>query len=195
MDALKRAIASLNRRKFAPARRSRHLPLVVERNLGARQLTGAPAHRLVRWLHAHGADEFSVCVLALQETQAPFVDAFEDAFAPYALPDGERPVLDGPLLVERLHAVTGHPDESASAVCGTRRIRLWSLCTENLPLLLSFCDDGILEWPVGPDGWFEDFTIYRDGALVLGVVSDERAGVVRVTPREYAALVREGHCG
>ncbi|MEO7360596.1 MAG: hypothetical protein ABI120_09705, partial [Gemmatimonadaceae bacterium] len=49
-------------------------------------LDGAHSAELLRYLLAHGADEFSVTVMALQDTQAPFADAFEDELDPHARP-------------------------------------------------------------------------------------------------------------
>lgn len=180
-----------NPRNLAPFLWRAQLPPIVERDLGERELTGAPSHRLVRWSLTHGADEFSLRVLALHETQAPFVDAFEDALAPYALPNGHRPTIDRDRLGSRQDASHRIGHETASVVSGSQDVRLWALTEASVRPLLSFCEDGILSWPVGPDGWFEDFTIYRAGALLLGVVSDERVGVLRVTPHELTTVMRD----
>ena len=48
-----------------------------------RGLRGDRGVRLLRCLLAHGADEFSIRVMALHDTPAPFVDAFEDELGPY----------------------------------------------------------------------------------------------------------------
>jgi hypothetical protein len=132
-------------------------------------LRGERAPRLLRYLLAHGADEFSITVMALQDTQAPFVDRFEDELAPFERPAAARRVL-----------AAGH----ATGV--TRRVRLWTLNEESLARLLSFIDTGLFHWPVGPDGWFENLTIYRRGELVLGLDSHEREGVLCLTHHEHA---------
>ena len=125
--------------------------------------------RLLRYLLAHGADEFSITVMALQDTLAPFADAFEDELAPF-----ERPVT-------RRRVVT-----DADRYDMTRAVRLWSFHEESLTRLLTFFDRGLFHCPPGPDGWFEDLAIYRRGELLLGLVSDEQEGVLRLTRDELA---------
>ncbi|MEP6780333.1 MAG: hypothetical protein ABJC26_10620 [Gemmatimonadaceae bacterium] len=124
--------------------------------------------RLLRYLLEHGADEFSITVMALQDTQAPFVDAFEDELGPYELSTASRRVLT---------ATEGNNL--------TRPVRLWTFNEASLARLLSFTDTGLFHWPAGPDGWFEDLTIYRRGELTLGLVSHEREGVLRLTHQEH----------
>jgi len=144
------------------------------RFLSEHSLRGERGPRLLRYLLAHGADEFSITVMALQDTPAPFVDAFEDELAPY-----ER-------------AVTPRRTLTASMPTDlVRPVRLWTLTDASLERLLSFVDESLFYWPAGPDGWFEDLTIYRRGELVLGLVSHEKEGVLRLAPnehREVAAL-------
>ena len=142
--------------------------------LETRYLTeqGVPRERgaaLLRYLLHRGADELSIVVMALQETQAPFADAFEDAMAPF-----ERAVA--PRRIPG--AVEGQPMPSD--------IRLWTLDATSLERLLGFLDEGIFHCPAGPDGWLEDLRVYRAGELLLGIVSHEREAVLRLTPQEHA---------
>ena len=125
--------------------------------------------RLLRYLLEHGADEFAITVMALQDTQAPFADAFEDELGPY-----ERPVA-----FRRVVMATEGKDL-------TRPVRLWTFSETSLTRLLSFTDTGLFHWPAGPDGWFEDLTIYRRTELILGLVSHEREGVLRLTRQEQS---------
>lgn len=127
--------------------------------------------RLLQYLVEHGADEFSITVMALQETQAPFADAFEDELGPFERPFAARRVLT-----------------AAEGKDLTRPVRLWTFNSETLTRLLSFTDTGIFHWPAGPDGWLEDLTIYRRGELTLGLVSHEREGVLRLTRHEHSAV-------
>ncbi len=132
--------------------------------------------RLLRYLLEHGADEFSITVMALQDTQAPFADAFEDELGPY-----ERPAVSRRVITD-----TDGGD-------ATRTVRLWTLNEASLTRLMSFIDTGLFHWPAGPDGWLEDLTIYRRGELMLGLLSNERKGVLCLTPMEHddvAALDR-----
>ncbi|MHB1223711.1 MAG: hypothetical protein ACYC2G_06635 [Gemmatimonadaceae bacterium] len=136
-------------------------------------LRGERGPRLLRYLLQRGADEFAITVMALQDTPAPFADAFEDEMAPFARGMAPR------------RTVTSPPPTSLA-----RPVRLWSLDERSLRHLLSFLDDGLFHCPPGPDGWLEDLTIYRAGELVLGLVSGEREGVLRLTPEEHAEAAR-----
>jgi hypothetical protein len=134
-------------------------------------LRGERGPRLLRYLLQRGADEFSITVAALQDTPAPFADAFEDELARYERAAARRRVISG-----------ADPQDLA------RSVRLWSFNEESLERLLSFVDRSLFHWPAGPDGWLEDLTVYRHGELVLGLVSHEREGVLRLTPRELAEV-------
>jgi hypothetical protein len=127
--------------------------------------------RLLRYLLQRGADEFSITVAALQDTPAPFADAFEDELGRYERAAARRRVLSGAVT----HGLT-------------RPVRLWSYDEESLEHLLSFVDKSVFYWPAGPDGWLEDLTVYRHGELLLGLVSHEREGVLRLTPEELAEV-------
>lgn len=141
------------------------------RYLDEQSLRDDRAPRLLRYLLAHGADEFSITVMALQDTPAPFVDAFEDELGPYERQPAAR------------EALTRGADRRA-----TRTVRLWTFNESSLARLLSFLDSGVFRSPAGPDGWFEDLTIYRRGELILGVVSHTLEGELRLTPLEHAAV-------
>ena len=138
-------------------------------------LRGERAPKLLRYLLARGADEFSITVMALQDTPAPFADAFEDELGPF-----ERPVARRRVLVDA--------DGSDFA----RSVRLWTFNERSLERLLSFLDTSVFHCPAGPDGWLENLTLYRQGELVLGLVSDEQEGVLRLTPSELAEVAALG---
>ena len=134
-------------------------------------LRGERGTRLPRYLLEHGADEFSITVMALQDTQAPFADAFEDELGPYERPVAARRVRTG---VEAMEL--------------TRIVRLWAFTEASLLRILSFMDTGLFHCSAGPDGWLEDLTIYRRGELALGLVSHEQEGVLRLTHQEHAEV-------
>ncbi len=137
------------------------------RYVSPRGLRGGRGVRLLRYLLERGADEFSIKVMALQDTLAPFADAFEDELGPFERDMAPRRVISR--------------DTSPDLV---RPVRLWSFDTDSLARLSSFLDEGVFHCPAGPDGWLEDLTIYRAGELVLGLVSHEQEGVLRLTPSE-----------
>jgi hypothetical protein len=138
-------------------------------------LRGERGLQLLRYLLDQGADEFSIRVMALHDTAAPFADAFEDELGPF----------EHSVAARRVVADDGAHDR-------TRAVRLWSFTAESLARLSSFLDDDIVHCPPGPDGWLEDLTIYRRGELVLGLVSHEREGVLRLTAPELDAIAARG---
>lgn len=141
------------------------------RYVSERSLRGERGRRLLRYLLQRGADEFSIEVMALQDTPAPFADAFEDELGRYERAAANRRVISG-----------------ADAHDLMRSVRLWTFNAESLERLLSFVDEGLFHWPAGPDGWLEDLTVYRRGELLLGLASHEREGVLRLMPQELAAV-------
>jgi hypothetical protein len=138
-------------------------------------LRGDRGPRLLRYLLDRGADEFTITVRALQDTPAPFVDAFEDEMAPH-----ERAIAVRRVMITETQGELFGP------------VRLWAFNAESLQRLLGFLHDGLFHWPAGPDGWFEDLNVYRAGELVLGLVSHEGAGALRVTPEEQRAIAALG---
>lgn len=149
--------------------------MLEPRYLSEPDLRAPSGPALLRWLLAHGADELSITVMAFHGKPARIADEFEDVLGPF-----ERP----PALRRVLTART--PGEL------TREVRLWSFSAASLPLLLRFLPHGLFRWPPGPDGWLEDLTVYRAGELVLGVVTHEAEGVLRLMPDEHAAVALLG---
>ena len=145
--------------------------MLTVRYVSELSLRGERAQRLLRYLLEHGADEFSITVMALQDTQAPFADAFEDELGPYERSPTSR----------RTFAVGDATDL-------TRTVRRWTLNASSLARLLSFMDSGVFHSPTGPDGWLEDLAIYRHGELAFGLISHEQTGVLRLTRQEHAEV-------
>jgi len=129
--------------------------------------------RLARWCVEQGADEFTVRVLCA-EGQGTRADQFEDAF--------ERRFV----ATDLRHLVAALDDDVA------RHVRLWRLDDEALQALHAFLPDGVFTHRVDPHGWLEDPMLFRDGALMLGIVTHQREGVLRVTPDELRELERIG---
>jgi hypothetical protein len=95
------------------------------------------------------------------------------------------PVLFG---VARFDQLRENPEANPPHTQGrqSRPVRLWSFSDASLAQLLSFVGEGLFVSPVGPDGWLEDLTTYRGGELVLGLVTQEQEGVLRLTQQEHA---------
>lgn len=129
--------------------------------------------RLARWCAEHGADEFTVRVLCA-EGQGTRADQFEDTFD------------DRFVATDLRRVVTTAGDEPA------RHLRLWRLDEAALQALHAFLPDGLFTHRVDPHGWLEDPMLFRDGQLMLGVVTHQREGMVRVTTDELRELERIG---
>lgn len=129
--------------------------------------------RLARWCVEQGSDEFSVRVLCA-ENQGTRADEFEDAFEQRFVATDLRRV------------VAAREDEPA------RHVRLWRLDEDALQALRAFLPDGLFTHRVDPHGWLEDPMLFRDGRLMLGVVTHQREGVVRVESEELRELERIG---
>ena len=150
----------------------------VARHISPASVPPDATERLLRWLLAAGADELSVRVRALRDEPAAFADAFEDAMAPFALPNASRRVL-----------------ADAAGADAEREVRLWTLSEASVAVLLPFVSRGLFHHDAGPAGWLEDLTVYRAGELVLGVVTHEQEGVLRLTPDEHAEVAAIGVLG
>lgn len=129
--------------------------------------------RLARWCVEQGADEFTVRVLCAED-QGTRADQFEDTF-------------DDRFLTTDLRRVVTTADEEPE-----RHVRLWRLDEDALQALRAFLPDGLFTHRVDPHGWLEDLMLFRDGQLMLGVVTHQREGLVRVTAEELRELERIG---
>jgi hypothetical protein len=129
--------------------------------------------RLARWCVEHGADEFTVRVLCA-EGQGTRADQFEDTFD------------DRFITTDLRRVVRALEDEPA------RQLRLWRLDEDALQALHAFLPDGLFTHRVDPHGWLEDPMLFRGGQLMLGVVTHQREGMVRVTTDELRELERIG---
>ncbi|HEX6532946.1 MAG TPA: hypothetical protein VF041_00030 [Gemmatimonadaceae bacterium] len=126
--------------------------------------------RLLRWCVEHGASEFSVRVMCEAGEPAPTADRFEDTFAPALVGEERRHVLSHPVGEDR------------------PTIRLWRLDDRTEALLHPYLPQGLFTNAVDPRGWIEDPLVYRNGELMLGVVTHERDGVLRATADEMREL-------
>ena len=138
------------------------------RYLSERTLGRELGTRLLRYLLEHGADEFTITVMALQDTLAPFADAFEDELAPFARRIAPRRMVTAASPSETIHPV-----------------RLWALNERSLARLLTFLTAGTPEvraWTV------------RSGAKApeaAGVIhSDSERGFIRAEVIDYDDYVR-----
>ena len=132
------------------------------------ELSPEQGWRLIGWCIERGGEEFS--------------------FRPMSL--GDSPALQE-TLHERAHIISsGRPErESMTTLVGEearRPTETWRLTTESTAVLRQHVVDGFFAAPsYSTAGWFEDFTIYRRGEVMLGIVSHEGLVVLCLTDQEH----------
>ena len=133
--------------------------------------------RLTHWCKTRGATDWTVTAIAVEGEETETFDRFNEVMAPYRLPD-----------VMRRHLTAYQGEDFA------KNTRLWKLTSASLAALKETLLDGIFTYDIeaNSNGWFENLILYRQGELMLGVVSHEAEGVLRVTSEERQSLEREG---
>jgi hypothetical protein len=132
---------------------------------------------LVQWCAANGASDFTLSLLGLEGYATPFLDRVEAALAPFRLSMQDREHLTAPTRDQLVQPT-----------------QLWHVSDETIRLLMGFLDDGLFTYPAGEweTGCLEDPVIYRRGEIILGVVSHEREGLLRLTEVEHNQIVALG---
>jgi hypothetical protein len=126
---------------------------------------------LVEWCLHRGAEEFTINVIGILPELTRFCQAFEEEFAPFHRESAPR----------ELTVWHGR--------CPIQTTPLWTLNPASLYKLRSALTEGIFGFETtGKDAWFEDLILYRDSGLMLGVVTHEEFGLLRVTPGEKEEL-------
>jgi hypothetical protein len=136
-------------------------------------VTAAGSRQLLEWCLARGGDAFTLSVVG----------------APGDV-DLAAAALFGRLDSHRLDATTVKaipPGNEGSF--WTDPGDLWRLDADTVEILLSAFDHGILTYYPGDAAWCEDPVVYRAGELLLGIISHESEGVLRVTAQDEASLV------
>jgi len=132
--------------------------------------------RLVEWCRSLGADEFTLDMLGVDPAQADSLHAqFERAAASHARPRARRERMSGK-TADALH----------------RDTELWTLNEDTVGILRHAFPAGIFQYDPRDGGWFEDPILYREGELMLGMLSHEAFAVLRVTDEESAQLEAAG---
>jgi hypothetical protein len=150
---------------------------MTTRFIAADDLDPRQTWQLAEWCVARGADEFGVTLMGLQGFPEPFNARFLAAIERYRLPETPRP------------HVTTYADQDV-----IRPAQLWRASGELLEALQTFFADGLFTHmtSVHEDGWLENPTIYRDGEIMLGVVSHEREGYLQLTEIEVTQVAAMG---
>ncbi|HJQ54297.1 MAG TPA: hypothetical protein VJ825_10690 [Gemmatimonadaceae bacterium] len=148
----------------------------VKRFLVPSEYSPGDSWRLVEWCRSLGADEFTVDMLGADPAQAGSLHAqFGRAATAYARPQAKRERMSG---------------KTADAL--VRDTEVWALNEDTIGILRHAFPAGIFQYDPRDGGWFEDPILYREGELMLGVLSHEAFAVLRVSERESAQLAAAG---
>ena len=132
--------------------------------LDAADFTPEETWRLLRWCQAQGADEFSV---SFYDRDAGPINAFFHCRA-------KRESTHGP-----------------SRWCDNTPV--FHLNPESIGELQSILPSGLFQFSAGDtSGWAEDPVVYRNGRLMLGIISHEGIAELRISKREEESLASIG---
>ena len=136
-------------------------------------VTEVGSRRLLEWCLSRGGDAFTLSVIGA----ASAVDV--TAAALFARLDAHR------VDVATVKAIPSEGEGSFWTNPGD----LWRLDVASVEILLSTFEHGILTYYPQHDAWCEDPIVYRSGELLLGIISHEGEGVLRVSANDVASLV------
>jgi hypothetical protein len=150
--------------------------VTVQRFLAPSDFSAAETWRLVKWCQELGAEEFTIDCLAPDAIAVPEVwRAFDEIVQPFSRDNGVRERMSG-----------------ATADDLTRSTRLWELNGKTIHALQAVLPDGLFGYSPAERGWFEDPVFYRDGRLMLGILSHEAFAVLRLSESESERLSAAG---
>jgi|SRR5436190_9710928 len=129
---------------------------------------------LLAWCRVHRADEFTVSAL-VTANESVRMKTFFAKLDPYTAPRAPRRLLSAPVGGQF-----------------TREIELWKLNAETERILRQEWSPGFASPEYDEDLWLEDLIVYRAGEFMMGVLSHENGGVLRVTEPEIDDLRRSG---
>jgi hypothetical protein len=144
----------------------------VQRYLAPSDFSVAETWRLVEWCRRLGADEFTIdCVGTSSLTDEKIRRPFETMVQPFVRPERTRERMSG-----------------RTADDLTRSTKLWELNDVTVQALKRALPSGVLAYDPAEQGWFEDPVFYREGNLLLGILSHEAFAVLRLSDVEAEQL-------
>lgn len=152
---------------------------LVTLSISAKDYDALKSWQLASWCRKHGADEWTLTAMSLRgPKEAAWLESFDEATKPFRLPTAKRRSLTAQRPIS--HGNFIKPTE------------LWRLNAASFAALQEVLPGGLFHYQVEKGGWLEDPVLYRRGEFMLGVVSHEKEGVVRVTNTECRMLEAEG---
>ena len=137
-------------------------------------ITPAQAWGLLDWCARHGASEFTVSALVTGK-ESERMRLFFASLDPYHLPPAPRRQLAAPAGGQFV-----------------RDVDRWRLTDTALRILRDALPMSFASSEFDEDLWLEDLAVHRDGEFMMGVLSHERGGVLRVTELELSELRATG---
>jgi hypothetical protein len=134
-------------------------------------LSSEDGWRLLNWCHHQGADEFAVFAVVCDGCSEEPLRPFDELVAPYRRPRGKRRHLSGPPGQGLIYETD-----------------LFELNGPTIEALRFAFPRGIFDYYPAASGWFEDLEVYRAGELMLGVITHEQEGVLRLRTDERSVL-------
>lgn len=148
---------------------------LIVRHIYAEDYDAETTWRLAAWCQKQGANEWTLNATPVRDDRSGLIRHFEEVFAPYQLPTAAR---------RQLTASRARPF--------VRPTPLWLLQSATRIRLQEFLPNGLFTNSGGKQGNLEDPILYRNGELVLGIVSHEREGILRVTEKDFTQLEAHG---
>lgn len=144
----------------------------VQRFLAASDFTAAESWRLLHWCQSIGADEFTIdCVVDNDILWPKRWESFEKLIERFFRGEQTR---------ERMSGRTADDLRRAT--------KIWELNDATIVALTRALPEGLLAYDPSDESSFENPVIYRDGQLLLGVLSHEAFGVFRLSDDEAHRL-------
>lgn len=144
----------------------------MKRYLAPSDFSGAETWRLLEWCRGLGADEFTIDCL---ETDGLVGDKVWHTFEKLVRPSSRG--------VETRERMSGRTADDL-----TRPTALWELNDATIDALKRAMPEGLFSYAPAEHGSFEDPVLYRDGKLLLGVLSHEAFAVLHLSDPEFEQL-------
>ena len=149
---------------------------MILRYLSADDYSTDASWQLAEWCLERGVDEFTIqCLGSSPSVNALTWQPFADLVGLFARPSAMR---------RRLTA--------ASVAELSRPTELWEFNATTLLALRGVLREGLFDYRTSHDGWFEDPILYRNGELMLGVVTHESSAVLRLSEEEWPLFTAAG---
>ena len=151
---------------------------LVALSISAKDYDPDKSRQLMSWCQKHGADEWTITATNARGREQDWPECLNEAIKPFRLPGAKRRSLSAQRPISHNNFI--------------RPTELCRLNSKSLSVLDELLPDGLFTYKVSGDGGVEDPIFYRRGEFMLGVVSHEHEGIVRVTKAEQRLLEAEG---